>query len=397
MTPGFFRRLSDPAIRNVLLCGCGGGFDFVHGLLLLPELKRLGKEVVIGSYSFGDPSKIGGGAPIVFEEEDAIAKRVTAADAPDPHYAPEIHVCSFLDARHSEAAPHFVYAYYARAFTVPRLTRLYRQLVDTHAVDAIVLVDGGSDSLMAGDEEGLGDPIEDAVSVTTVAGLDGLRAKILVSVGFGADRFNHVSDAASLRAVAELTARGGFLGAIACGCAASSAGSRSVSTSSGTSSPSAICRACTRRSWAASWTSATSGRRCSPTRSWSPPSPSASAAARGALHSYGVSTATPTRPCCRKAQTSKSDASTGPESSGGLSWRTGEAHQVHGAPALDRAHFVDAARDRLLWSERSQSQLALLPQPLGKVGDRGQGRVEPIELSTLPASLLIVTQGRAGL
>ena len=37
-------------------------------------------------------------------------------------------------------------------------------------------------------------------------------AKVLLSAGFGADRFNHVSDGASLRAVAELTALGGFLG-----------------------------------------------------------------------------------------------------------------------------------------------------------------------------------------
>lgn len=213
MRPSFLRRLADPAIENVLLCGCGGGFDFVHGLALYPELQRLGKNVVIGSYSFGAPEAIRG-APTVFEEGDALAKRVTAASTPAPHYGPEIHLCSFLDARFPKDTPHFAYAYYARAFTVPILTRLYRQLIDDHQIDAIVLLDGGSDSLMAGDEEGLGDPIEDAVSVTTVAGLAGLKAKILLSMGFGADRFNHVSDAASLRAVAELTARGGFLGAM---------------------------------------------------------------------------------------------------------------------------------------------------------------------------------------
>ena len=212
MIPGFLRRLSDPAVRTVLLCGCGGGFDFVHGLALYPELVRLGKRVVIGSYSFGDPRRIGGEAPVVFREGDAIVRRVTAASEPDSDYAPEIHVCSFLDGRYPDAAPHFAYAYYARAFTVPSLTRLYRALVARHDVDAVVLVDGGTDSLMAGDEEGLGDPIEDAVSVATVAGLDGLRAKVLLSAGFGADRFNHVSDGASLRAVAELTALGGFLG-----------------------------------------------------------------------------------------------------------------------------------------------------------------------------------------
>jgi hypothetical protein len=213
LLPSFLRKLADPSIETVLLCGCGGGFDFVHSLTLYPELRRLGKKVVIGSYSFGDPSEITGGTD-VFNEGGALVRRVSSASIPDGYYGPEVHVCSFLDLRYPSSAPHFVYAYYARAFTVPLLTRFYRQLVETHSVDAIVLVDGGSDSIMAGDEEGLGDPIEDAVSVTTVASLEGLRAKVLVTVGLGTDRFNHVSDAASLRAIAELTRMGGFLGSL---------------------------------------------------------------------------------------------------------------------------------------------------------------------------------------
>ena len=143
-----------------------------------------------------------------------IAKRVTAATTPDRDMDSEVHVCSFLDRHYPSSAPHFVYAYYALDFTVPLLTRLYRQFIDTHSIDAIVLVDGGSDSIMAGDEQGLGDPIEDAVSITTVASLTGLKAKVLVVIGLGTDRFNHVSDAASLRTIAELTRMGGFLGSV---------------------------------------------------------------------------------------------------------------------------------------------------------------------------------------
>lgn len=213
LAPRFLARLARPEIRTVLLAGCGGGFDFVHGMLLVPELVRLGKTVVIGSYSFGEPAAIGGDAPVVFDDDGVIARRVTAASVPDPHYGPEIHVCSFLDQRLPATAPHAIYAYYARDFTVPRLTRLYAQLVRAHAVDAVVIVDGGSDSLMRGDEEGLGDPIEDCVSVATVAALPDVE-RLLVTVGLGADRFNQVSDAASLRAIAELTAAGGFLGAL---------------------------------------------------------------------------------------------------------------------------------------------------------------------------------------
>ncbi|MGB0383712.1 MAG: DUF1152 domain-containing protein [Ardenticatenaceae bacterium] len=211
--PTFLARLADPSIRTVLLCGCGGGFDFVHSLVLYPELKRLGKSVVIGSYSFGDPRRITGDARVVFNENDVIAKRVTASSIPAPHYGPEVHICSFLDATYPASRPHFVYAYYARAFSVPVLKRLYQQFIVEHSIDAIVLVDGGSDSLMVGDEEGLGDPIEDAVSVATVASLEGLKLKVLLSMGLGADRFNQVSDRASLRAIAELTAQGGFEGA----------------------------------------------------------------------------------------------------------------------------------------------------------------------------------------
>ncbi len=213
LLPTFLRQLANPAIKTVLLCGCGGGFDFVHSLTLYPELVRLGKTVVIGSYSFGDPTKITGAAEI-FTEAGVIAKRVTAVSVPDHHYGPEVHVCSFLDLRYPSEAPHFVYAYYARDFTVPLLTRLYQQFIDRHSIDAIVLVDGGSDSILVGDEEGLGDPIEDAVSVTTVALLKGLKARVLISIGLGTDRYNHVSDAASLRAIAELTRMGGFLGAV---------------------------------------------------------------------------------------------------------------------------------------------------------------------------------------
>jgi hypothetical protein len=213
LLPTFLRQLADPSIKTILLCGCGGGFDFVHSLTLYPELMRLGKNVVIGSYSFGDPNKITG-AIDVLKHAGVVAKRVTAASTPASHYGPEVHICSFLDLRYPSLAPHFVYAYYARSFTVPLLTRLYQKFIDSHSIDGIVLVDGGSDSLMVGDEEGLGDPIEDAVSVTTVASLKGLKARVLISIGLGTDRFNQVSDAASLRAIAELTRMGGFLGAV---------------------------------------------------------------------------------------------------------------------------------------------------------------------------------------
>lgn len=214
LIPTFLAQLAAPEIKTVLLCGCGGGFDFVHSLILYPGLRQLGKTVIIGSYSFGEPENIGGQAPVVFKDGKALVKQVTAQSIPNEYYCPEVHVCSFLDQHYPATAPHFTYAYYARAFSIAVLGNFYRQLIEEHSVDAVVLFDGGSDSLMRGDEDGLGDPVEDAVSVATVAGLKTPALKLLVSVGMGSDRYNHVSDAATLRAVAELTAQGGFRGAV---------------------------------------------------------------------------------------------------------------------------------------------------------------------------------------
>lgn len=88
-------------------------------------------------------------------------------------------------------------------------------MVDRHDVDAALTIDGGSDGLMRGDEAGLADCIEDATSLAACAALQvrsGVR--LLVSAGFGCDRWNGISDASALRAVAELTSAGGFRGTL---------------------------------------------------------------------------------------------------------------------------------------------------------------------------------------
>src|SRR5262249_19815049 len=79
--------------------------------------------------------------------------------------------------------------------------------------DTVVLVDGGTDSLMRGDEAGLGTPEEDFCSIAAVDELE-VTKKYLVCLGFGVDAFHGVCHAHALEAVAELTQRGAFLGAL---------------------------------------------------------------------------------------------------------------------------------------------------------------------------------------
>jgi hypothetical protein len=161
------------------------------------------------SFSFGVVHNLRGDAPVVYEvtPEGPYCKRVKATTEAWTQYRPEIGYASFLDAvfPRDDGEPNSLYACYAREWTIPSLTGLYNHLIALHSVDALITIDGGSDSLMMGNEKDLGDPIEDAVSVGAAANCVTLKSKILVSVGFGSDRFNGVSDCSSMRAVAEIT------------------------------------------------------------------------------------------------------------------------------------------------------------------------------------------------
>ncbi|MGC4121762.1 MAG: DUF1152 domain-containing protein [Myxococcales bacterium] len=78
----------------------------------------------------------------------------------------------------------------------------------------MVLVDGGTDILMRGDEAGLGTPVEDITSLSAVHGL-GLGESIVACLGFGVDAFHGVCHAHFLENVAALSKEKGYLGVAA--------------------------------------------------------------------------------------------------------------------------------------------------------------------------------------
>src|SRR5262249_44726378 len=93
------------------------------------------------------------------------------------------------------------------------LRQAYRALKAALDFDTVVLVDGGTDILMRGDECDLGTPQEDLTSVAAAVDLD-VREKLVVCLGFGIDRHHGVCHAHFLENVAALSREGGFLGAL---------------------------------------------------------------------------------------------------------------------------------------------------------------------------------------
>lgn len=91
------------------------------------------------------------------------------------------------------------------------LTENYHALAGQLSLDGILLVDGGVDSLMRGDEAEKGTVVEDATSLFAVNELASIKQRFLVCTGLGAER--DISYAHVFENIAALTKNGGFLGA----------------------------------------------------------------------------------------------------------------------------------------------------------------------------------------
>ncbi|SME92101.1 DUF1152 domain-containing protein [Streptomyces sp. Amel2xC10] len=200
--PPLFTRLRDA--RRVLVAGAGGGFDVYAGLPLALALRAAGKDVHLANLSFAD---LYGLPPEVWPAPDVAAVRPGTPARGD--YFPEHTLATWLD---GHGLPATVYAF-PRTGVKP-LRDAYRALLDhLGGVDAIVLVDGGTDILMRGDEHGLGTPEEDMASLAAVHGLDEVPHRLVACLGFGVDAHHGVNHALVLENLAALDREGGYLGA----------------------------------------------------------------------------------------------------------------------------------------------------------------------------------------
>ena len=122
-------------------------------------------------------------------------------------YFPEKWLAEWLF-REGLSAP--IYAF-AKSGVRP-LAAAYNWIIDHHGIDTVILVDGGTDSILFGDEPGLGSVLEDAVSIVAANKAAGEQT-MLAAIGFGVDHYHGVSHYAFLENAARLTRDGGFLGA----------------------------------------------------------------------------------------------------------------------------------------------------------------------------------------
>lgn len=186
--------------ETILLAGAGGGFDIFSGLPLYFGLKSMGKTVHLANLSFSLLHESSGkrlGTGLV---------EITAQTEGFERYFPELHLARWLAAQGEPAS-----IYGTEREGIKPVSAAYRTLNERLKPDAIILIDGGTDSLMRGDEAGLGTPQEDIASLSAVHALN-VPIKMLVCLGFGVDTYHGVCHAQFLEAVAALTRQGAFLG-----------------------------------------------------------------------------------------------------------------------------------------------------------------------------------------
>ena len=202
LEPPLFTRLRDA--RRVLVAGAGGGFDVYAGLPLALALRASGKEVHLANLSFAD--LYGLDQDVWLAPDVAVIRPDTPARG---DYFPERSLARWLE---SHGLPSTVHA--LNRTGVAPLRAAYRELVGhLGGVDAIVLVDGGTDILMRGDESGLGTPEEDMASLGAVNGLAEVPHRLVACLGFGVDAFHGVNHVQVLENLAALERDGAYLGA----------------------------------------------------------------------------------------------------------------------------------------------------------------------------------------
>jgi hypothetical protein len=187
--------------QNLLIAGMGGGFDIFCGLPIYFELQRRGQKVHLANFSFSDIVNFRGGIRLT----DTLVGVTSDYEGVVPYF-PELYLAQWFDETRGEAIT--IWCFHKTG--ARPLLKNYRALTEHLSIDGILLIDGGVDSLMRGDEAGTGTLIEDATSLFVVNELTQVPTRLVGCLGFGAER--DIAYAHVFENIARLTKAGGSLG-----------------------------------------------------------------------------------------------------------------------------------------------------------------------------------------
>jgi len=192
--------------ETILIAGAGGGFDVYAGLPIYFTLQAMGKHVHLANYSFTAPKLASLSSTVI----DIVPDQLLAVRGKmnrDIHYFPEGYLTDWL-AKNGDYDPTI---FMFPSLGVETLAEAYQRLQRELEFDALILVDGGVDSLARGDEVGPGTLLEDTITLLATEQLD-IPIKVLACIGFGTEVEEQLDHYAALENIAGITKAGGFYG-----------------------------------------------------------------------------------------------------------------------------------------------------------------------------------------
>jgi hypothetical protein len=191
--------------QNLLIAGMGGGFDLFCGLPIFFELQQQrrehGQETYLANLSFSQTGFVKDAQRL---SESLIG--ISGQSRSHVPYFPELHLAHWF--REVQGQEITIWCFTTQG--AEPLLAAYRQLVEHLEIDGILLVDGGVDSLMRGDEAEMGTVLEDACSLAAVSQLGSLSFRGIACIGLGAEQ--EVSHAHLFQNIAALAEQEAFLG-----------------------------------------------------------------------------------------------------------------------------------------------------------------------------------------
>lgn len=187
--------------ENILLMGMGGGYDVFCGLPIFYELQKH-KNLFLGNFSSTNIVEIKSKHKVNKYLLEVSRKNI--ADNMDSFC--ELYLSEWLEKQGIQNPS--IYAFQKTG--VKPLFKSFQQIIKKYKIDTIILVDGGVDSLIKGDEQEQGTLLEDLTSICAVDLLAQNIKKYLITLGFGAERDIFYGDI--FQNIAELSQQEGFLG-----------------------------------------------------------------------------------------------------------------------------------------------------------------------------------------
>lgn len=228
--------------KKLLIIGCGGGYDIFCGLPLYFQNQHHEKPI-LANHSFtqhkllslGKSVKVDSKETSVFEidaekfqlptlEESDVekvpswllkqlgitkkeynAQQINGTCTNYQHYFPEYQL--------SQAIDQSVYAFHGE-LGAQGIIKALQQIIDQHNIEVVVVIDGGTDSLMSGDFGNLntiGTPYEDMLTLACINQLKGVVCYLYV-LGYNIDVVHGISDSDLNIEMLKLIQSGAFLG-----------------------------------------------------------------------------------------------------------------------------------------------------------------------------------------